>query len=214
MPFKIYSLIILLSLILSKKLNKNIAKNANFLKLTKERYLRQLLEANVIDAAGFRPKDIEKGLPVLVDLLNKIPTIRVISSDIGVYSKWWIKFGIDINYKLSCRVVQELGFVLNFISLRELLPTTFKPVSPPPYLNGGPDECLTWVIESEVAFLDPNYIAAVIAERLPNPLNDEQQWLLGEEELESDPESYLEKIMNMNEPEEDYLEIIFSPSLL
>jgi len=182
---------------LSKKLNKNIENNANFLKLTKERYLRQLLEANVIDAAGFRPKDIEKGLPVLVDLLNKIPTIRVISSDIGVYSKWWIKFDIDINHKLAWRVVQELGFVLNFISLRELLPTTFKPVSPPPYLNGGPDGCLTWVIESEVAFLDPNYIAAVIAERLPNPLNDEQQWLLEEEELESNPESYLEKMRKL-----------------
>jgi hypothetical protein len=169
---------------LSKKLNKNIEKNANFLNLTKERYLRQLLEDNVIDTVQFKPKNVEENLPVLIDLLNKIPTIKVISSDIGVYSKWWIKFDIDINHKLAWHVVQALGFVLNYISLTELLPTIFKPVSPPPYLNGGPDGCLSWVIESQIPFLDPGYIATVIAERLPNPINDEQQWL--QEDFEDD----------------------------
>jgi len=32
-------------------------------------------------------------------------------------------------------VVQELGHVLNDLSLEERLPTTFKPMSPPPYLK-------------------------------------------------------------------------------
>ncbi len=86
---------------LSKKLNKNIEKNASFLNLTKERYLRQLLEH------------------------------------------------------------------------------------------------LAWVIESEIPFLDPSYIAAVIAERLPTPINDEQQWLLGEEDLDNNPETFLEKISTL-----------------
>ena len=182
---------------LSRKLNKKIEKNANFFKLTKERYLRQLLEANVIDNAEHRSKNMEKGLPVLIDLLNKIPSVCVISNDINAYNKWWIKFEIDINHKLAWHVVQELGFVLNFIPLREMLPTTFKSVSPPPYLNGGPVDCLAWVIESEVAFLDPGYIAAVIIERLPNPIDDEHQWLIEEEELKNNSESYLEKIRKL-----------------
>jgi hypothetical protein len=33
-------------------------------------------------------------------------------------------------------VVQELGHVLNYVSVTEPLPTVFKPVSPPPYMNG------------------------------------------------------------------------------
>ncbi len=49
------------------------------------------------------------------------------------------------------------------------------------------------MVSSRQFYLDPSYIAAVIAERLPNPINDEQQWLLGEEELESNKESFLEK---------------------
>ncbi len=165
---------------ISKKLYKNIEKNAKFINLTKERYIRQLLEREVIDVAYIKPQIVEKGLPVLVDLLSKIPAINIMSSDIGVDGRWWIKFNIDISHKLAWHVVQGLGFILNYISLTELLPTVFKPVSPPPYLNSGPDECLSWVIESQIAFLDPSYIASVIAERLPHPLDDENQWLSGD----------------------------------
>src|SRR5688500_17345460 len=60
---------------------------------------------------------------------------------------WWVKFSLDISHRLTWNVVQELGHVLNYLSLNERLPTVFKPVSPPPYLNGGPAEFLSWVIE-------------------------------------------------------------------
>lgn len=49
---------------------------------------------------------------------------------------WMIKFRIDIDHPLAWRVVQELAFVVNYISVEERLPTAFYPVSPPPYLNG------------------------------------------------------------------------------
>ncbi|MBW8309393.1 MAG: hypothetical protein K0M45_07160 [Candidatus Paracaedibacteraceae bacterium] len=78
-------------------------------------------------------------------------------------------------------VVQELGFVLNNISLSEKLPTVFMPVSPPPYLNGGPEEGLSWVIESHIPYVDPEHIAQIIEERLHSPVEDEQQWQFSEE---------------------------------
>ena len=52
--------------------------------------------------------------------------------------RWWVKFAIDIKHKLAWNVVQELGFVLNYVSATERLPTTFMPMSPPPYLMAGP----------------------------------------------------------------------------
>ena len=69
---------------------------------------------------------------------------------------WWVKFSIDIDHPLAWRVVQELGHVLNYVSLSERLPTVFMPVSPPPYLNGGPRDFLSWVIESKAPGFSPS----------------------------------------------------------
>jgi len=70
--------------------------------------------------------------------------------------RWWVKLTIDIGHRLAWHVVQELGHVLNYLSTTERLPTTFKPVSPPPYLNGGPRAFLSWVIECA----DPGFAPA------------------------------------------------------
>jgi hypothetical protein len=67
-----------------------------------------------------------------------------------------VKLTIDIGHPLAWHVVQELGHVLNYLSTTERLPTTFKPVSPPPYLNGGPRAFLSWVIECA----DPGFAPA------------------------------------------------------
>jgi hypothetical protein len=58
-----------------------------------------------------------------------------------------VKFSIDIGHPLAWHVVQELGHVMNYLSITDKLPTTFKPVSPPSHLNGGPRTFLAWVIE-------------------------------------------------------------------
>ncbi|MCB1607181.1 MAG: hypothetical protein KDI71_09430, partial [Xanthomonadales bacterium] len=64
----------------------------------------------------------------------------------------------------------------------ERLPTVFMPVSPAPYLNGGPDEFLSWVIESQ----DPNFAPSSAAEwlegRLPSPVEDLSQWATEDED--------------------------------
>lgn len=84
----------------------------------------------------------------LADFLLKIPAI---DGSIGLGSdeedKWWVKLTIDISHKLAWQTVQELGHVLNYLSIDERLPTTFHPVSPPPYMSGGPEEYLSWVNE-------------------------------------------------------------------
>jgi hypothetical protein len=64
-----------------------------------------------------------------------------------------VKFSIDVFHPSAWRTVQELGHVLNYVSINERLPTVFKPVLPPPYMNGGPVEFLPWVIECPDAAL-------------------------------------------------------------
>jgi hypothetical protein len=126
-------------------------------------------------------------LEPLLAFLEQLPAIdmpggrKSIGGVIAGDGGWWVKFKLDTRHPLAWRVVQELGFVLNYLSLRERLPTVFKPVSPPPYLNGGV-EYLSWVIEND----DPGFSPAACAEwlrgRLPDPVTVLDAWQLDEEE--------------------------------
>jgi hypothetical protein len=89
---------------------------------------------------------------------------------------WWMKFQIDLHHPLAWHVVQELGHVINYLSINELLPTIFYPVSPPPYLNGGPDNFLSWVIEIKDKDFSPKLLAEWLEGRLPRPVDDLAQW--------------------------------------
>ena len=114
------------------------------------------------------------------DLLSFLKRVPAIDGPVGTGSQpdgtWWIKFAIDIEHPLAWNVIQEFGHVLNLVSIDEPLPTVFKPVSPPPYMNGGPREFLSWVIESH----DPGFGASSVAEwlagRLPDPVDDITAW--------------------------------------
>ncbi|MFB2538419.1 MULTISPECIES: hypothetical protein [unclassified Acinetobacter] len=90
--------------------------------------------------------------------------------------QWWYKFQIDIEHPLAWQTVQELGHVLNYISTNERLPTVFKPVSPPPYMNGPAKQFLAWVIEGDHIDFPPDVICEWLEGRLPNPVDDESQW--------------------------------------
>jgi hypothetical protein len=117
----------------------------------------------------------------LLAFLEKLPAINLpagrksIGRGTFADGNWWTKFDLNTSHPLAWRHVQELGFVLNYVSLTERLPTVFKPVSPPPYLNGGV-EFLSWLIEST----DPSFTPARCAEwlegRLPRPVGDVDQW--------------------------------------
>ena len=123
----------------------------------------------------------------LLALLEKLPAIGLPAGrkSIGHGSfengNWWVKFGINTAHALAWRHVQELGHVLNYVSLDERLPTIFMPVSPPPYLNGGVD-LLSWVIKSSDPSFSPNQCAEWLEGRLPRPVNDIEQWKVTEGE--------------------------------
>jgi hypothetical protein len=72
---------------------------------------------------------------------------------------WWIKFQIDIDHPLAWKIVQEFGHVVNYLSVNEPLPTVFYAASPPPYMNGGPDQFLSWVIESKHKDFSPKLLS-------------------------------------------------------
>ncbi|MEM1355687.1 MAG: hypothetical protein AAGH88_12480 [Planctomycetota bacterium] len=77
--------------------------------------------------------------------------------------------------------MQELGYVLNYVSIEERLPTVLMPVSPAPYLNGG-EEFLSWVIESTEPSFSPDLCAEWLEGRLPRPVNDLSQWHVEDDE--------------------------------
>ena len=124
----------------------------------------------------------EDSMQSLVDFIATIPAIQLTDSPTrGIGSgadqdMWWVKFGIDIDHPLAWHVVQELGHVLNLLSLDERLPTVFKPVSPPPYMNGGPDEFLSWVIECPKVKMGPGEVKEWLEGRLPRPVDDPEAW--------------------------------------
>ena len=118
-----------------------------------------------------------------VDFLRQVPAVdhnETASHGIGSGDLsgggWWVKFGIKIDHPIAWSTVQEFGHVLNYLSVGERLPTVFKPVSPPPYLNGGPREFLSWVIECSTDNMPPETIAELLKGRLPQPVDDEVAW--------------------------------------
>ncbi|MEM9829237.1 MAG: hypothetical protein AAF944_01290 [Bacteroidota bacterium] len=119
----------------------------------------------------------ERAFKTLIDYLEKTPAIQsgiaTGSDDDGF---WWVKFQIDIDHELAWNVVQELGCVINYLSINERLPTVFYPVSPAPYLNGGPKGFLSWVIETRDKGFRPGTLMKWLEGRLPNPVDDLEQW--------------------------------------
>jgi hypothetical protein len=106
----------------------------------------------------------------LKDFLSKVPAIMgTISSGFSSNDLWWAKFTIDTEHPLAWNVVQELGHVVNYVSLEERLPTVFMPVSPPPYMNGGPRDFLSRVIECKDEGFKPETCAEWLEGRLPRP---------------------------------------------
>ena len=119
----------------------------------------------------------------LLSFLDRVPAIVPgIGSGIDADGAWWVKFKIDIAHPLAWQVVQEFGYVLNYLSLNEPLPSCFKPVSPPPYLNGGPEDFLAWVIENTHPAFTPDLAAKWLEGRLPSPVDDLSQWALDQDD--------------------------------
>lgn len=114
----------------------------------------------------------------LKNFLKRIPVVNTIYAH-GTYDdgNWWIKFPISVEHELAWHAVQELGCVVNYLSINDRLPTRFYPVSPAPYLNGGPSEFLSWIIESTDAEFTPDLMAEWLEGRLPNPVDDPAQWM-------------------------------------
>jgi len=118
----------------------------------------------------------------LIDYLRRIPPVEVNDTASGGFGSgvdddvWWVKFSISIDHPLAWNAVQELGHVLNYLSVSERLPTTFKPVSPPPYMNGGPRDFLSWVVECPAKSMSPSKVAEWLEGRLPQPVEDAAAW--------------------------------------
>ena len=122
---------------------------------------------------------------ILQNFLGKVPSIKgQVASGFFESGLWWVKFRIDIHHPLAWRVVQEFGHILNYMSIEERLPTAFMPVSPPVYLNGGPEEFLSWVIESKDISFTPDTCKEWLEGRLPQPVEIPESWILEDESEE------------------------------
>ena len=130
---------------------------------------------------------MEEKFENLLSFLERLPAIELPtgrkSIGFGTYDNgnWWVKFSLNTEHELAWRHVQELGYVLNYVSIEERLPTIFMPVSPPPYMNGGV-EFLAWIIESTEPDFTPDLCAEWLEGRLPRPVDDLDQWEFDEDE--------------------------------
>lgn len=117
----------------------------------------------------------------LIEYLSRVPPVQTNDTPGNGFGSgaegdnWWVKFAIDIDHPLAWSAVQEMAHVLNYLSPSERLPTVFKPVSPPPYMNGGPRDFLSWVIEGHSA-MSPDETAKWLEGRLPRPVEDRSKW--------------------------------------
>jgi hypothetical protein len=125
----------------------------------------------------------------LISYLCKVPAIEKnttpsqgFGTGMAEDGSWWAIFSIDITHRLAWNVVQEFAYVLNDLSMTERLPTVFMPKSPPPYLNGGPQEYLSWVIECSDPSFKPKDVSEWLEGRLPRPVDDLSQWELTADE--------------------------------
>jgi hypothetical protein len=124
----------------------------------------------------FGPSTPDPRFETLHGYLARVPGLETLSSGVFDNGCWWVKLSIDIAHPLAWNVVQEFGHVLNYLSVNERLPTVFKPVSPPPYLNGGPADFLSWLIECTDAAMSPDTVMQWLRGRLPRPVDDPSQW--------------------------------------
>jgi hypothetical protein len=118
----------------------------------------------------------ERAFKTLIEYLEKVPSIQKPISYSDEDGFWWVKFSLDIENQLAWNVVQEFGHVMNYLSIDERLPTVFYPVSPPPYMNGGPYDYLSWVIETKDKEFKPGTLMKWLEGRLPRPVEDLEQW--------------------------------------
>jgi hypothetical protein len=119
----------------------------------------------------------DRSFKSLTEYISRIPAIKVpVATGTDEQGFWWIKFKIDIENSLAWHVVQELGCVVNYLSINERLPTSFYPVSPAPYLNGGPSDFLSWIVESMEKDFKPGTLMKWLEGRLPRPVDDLEQW--------------------------------------
>ena len=135
--------------------------------------LRRLATSTVRCYMGDQ-RDFDK----LLAYLKRVPSISPVAIETGKFDdgNWWVKFSLDITHPLAWNVVQEFACILNHLSITERLPTVFMPTSPAPYLNGGPKDYLSWVIESKDPLFKPGTISDWLEGRLPRPVDDISQW--------------------------------------
>ena len=91
----------------------------------------------------------ERAFQRLISYLEKVPSIEKSISFGNKRQFWQLKLSIDIENRFAWNVVQQLGHVLNNLPAEERLPTIFYSFSPPTYMNGGPYDFLSWIIESK-----------------------------------------------------------------
>jgi hypothetical protein len=127
----------------------------------------------------------------LLDFLERVPAIgaedspeRGFKTESG--GRWGVGFVIDIDHPLAWETVQELAHVLNVLPEAKAAGAAFRPTSPAPYENGGPEDFLAWRIEAGEA-LAPDAVAVLLEEHLPKPVEDLAAW--GEEDDEDEDDA-------------------------
>ncbi len=116
----------------------------------------------------------ERDFGTLIAYLQRVPGIAgPISSGRLDDGNWWVKFRIA-----PARLERRSG-----VGVRAQLPLHQRTTADGlhagvrgPYLNGGPRDYLSWVIESKDPKFKPGTCMKWLDERLPRPVEDTSAW--------------------------------------
>ena len=76
-------------------------------------HLTQKLQSITPPVEAMDKAALKRGLKALVNFLQTVPAVTVMSSEVSKDAFWWVKLKIDLAHPLAWSVVQELGHVLN-----------------------------------------------------------------------------------------------------
>jgi hypothetical protein len=109
--------------------------------------------------------------------IELLPGVEWVSSKQEDNGFWWVKFHLDITHPTAWHIIQSLGYVFNSLSLNDPLPVVFFPNSSPPDMNGGPNDCLYWVLEPRNNNVKSEEILKALRTNLLFDVEKTDEWL-------------------------------------
>src|SRR2546423_2613303 len=105
------------SVVIPDELAERLQAEANEMDISISERLAEILGPALAPPENLNRDVVAENLSALQQFLERIPAVGMVSLSEPSEPYWWAKLVIDIGHPLAWHVIQELGFVLNYLSL-------------------------------------------------------------------------------------------------